>query len=102
MITYIFYNVKRIGVNMLNLVRNELIKIFKRKNIYVLFLVVILVIMGYNMFERYSNNIKNIDIRSAEKGGQILICSFLFGEKKMTGGQLDGIIYKIVCQFLYF
>lgn len=62
MITYIFYNVKRIGVNMLNLVRNELIKIFKRKNIYVLFLVVILIIMGYNMFERYSNNIKNIDI----------------------------------------
>ena len=47
---------------MLNLVKNELIKIFKRKNIYVLFLVVILVIIGYNVFERYSNNIKSIDI----------------------------------------
>ena len=47
---------------MLNLVKNELIKIFKRKNIYVLFLVAILVILGYNVFERYSNNIKDIDI----------------------------------------
>ena len=47
---------------MLNLIKNELIKIFKRKNIYVLFLVAILVILGYNVFERYSNNIKGIDI----------------------------------------
>ena len=46
---------------MFNLIKNELIKIFKRKNIYILFLIAILIVIFYNIFEKsISNNIINI------------------------------------------
>ena len=45
---------------MFNLLKNELIKIFKRKNIYILFLLSFLIITGYNLFVKLGNI--NIDI----------------------------------------
>ncbi len=45
---------------MLKLLKNELIKIYKRKNIYILFFIAILIIVGYNVFENVTN--KNFDI----------------------------------------
>ena len=40
---------------MLNLIKNELIKIFKRKNIYILFAIAILVMISFNLYEKYRN-----------------------------------------------
>lgn len=37
---------------MLKLIENELIKIFKRKNIYILLSIGILIIVGYNLFQK--------------------------------------------------
>lgn len=45
---------------MFNLIKNELIKIVKRKNIYILVLLAFLIISGYNIFEKYSNTTINI------------------------------------------
>lgn len=45
---------------MLNLIKNELIKVFKRKNIYILLCIGILIIIGYNIFQRIIN--PNVDI----------------------------------------
>lgn len=45
---------------MFNLVKNELIKIFKRKNIYILFLLALIIIVGYNIFEKSINSNLNI------------------------------------------
>ncbi len=45
---------------MFNLIKNELIKIFKRKNIYILFLIGIIIITGYNVYEKTINNNINI------------------------------------------
>lgn len=45
---------------MLKLIQNELIKIFKRKNIYLLLVIGILVITSYNLFQKMTNS--NIDI----------------------------------------
>ena len=45
---------------MFNLVKNELIKIFKRKNIYILFLLALIIIFGYNIFEKSINSNLNI------------------------------------------
>lgn len=40
---------------MFNLIKNELIKIFKRKNIYILFTIAILVMIAFNLYEKYRN-----------------------------------------------
>lgn len=45
---------------MLNLIKNELIKVFKRKNIYILLFIGIIIIIGYNIFQRIINS--NVDI----------------------------------------
>ena len=45
---------------MFTLVKNELIKIFKRKNIYILFLLALIIIFGYNIFEKSINSNLNI------------------------------------------
>ena len=45
---------------MLNLIKNELIKVFKRKNIYILLFIGIIIIIGYNIFQRIIN--PNVDI----------------------------------------
>ena len=45
---------------MLKLIKNELIKIFKRRNIYILLAIGILIIVIYNLFEKFSSS--NIDI----------------------------------------
>ena len=45
---------------MFKLVKNELIKIFKRKNIYILFLLALIIIFGYNIFEKSINSNLNI------------------------------------------
>lgn len=45
---------------MFNLIKNELIKILKRKNIYILFIIAILVLLTYNIFKKISNI--NLDI----------------------------------------
>lgn len=38
---------------MLKLIKNELIKIFKRKNIYILLAIGIIIIVIYNLFEKF-------------------------------------------------
>ena len=45
---------------MLKLIKNELIKIFKRKNVYILLVIGVLIIIIYNLFEKFSSY--NIDI----------------------------------------
>lgn len=45
---------------MLKLIKNELTKIFKRKNIYILLTIGILIIIAYNLFEKITNS--NMDI----------------------------------------
>lgn len=45
---------------MLKLIKNELTKIFKRKNIYILLTIGILIIIAYNLFQKITNS--NIDI----------------------------------------
>ena len=45
---------------MLKLIENELIKIFKRKNVYILLVIGVLIIIIYNLFEKFSSY--NIDI----------------------------------------
>lgn len=45
---------------MIKLIINELIKIFKRKNIYLLLLIGLLVIFTYNFFQRQMNTKENI------------------------------------------
>ena len=45
---------------MLKLIKNELIKIFKRKNIYILLIIGILIIVSYNLFEKITSS--NLDI----------------------------------------
>ena len=45
---------------MINLIKNELIKILKRKNIYILFIIAILVLLSYNIFKSISNIDLNI------------------------------------------
>ena len=45
---------------MLKLIKNELIKIFKRKNIYILLLIGILIMVSYNLFEKITSS--NLDI----------------------------------------
>lgn len=45
---------------MLKLIKNELTKIFKRKNIYILLIIGILIIIAYNLFQKITNS--NIDI----------------------------------------
>ena len=45
---------------MLKLIKNELTKIFKRKNIYILLIIGILIIIAYNLFQKITNS--NMDI----------------------------------------
>lgn len=45
---------------MLKLIKNELIKIFKRKNIYLLLIIGIILIISYNLFQKLTTS--NIDI----------------------------------------
>ena len=45
---------------MLKLIKNELTKIFKRKNIYILLTIGILIIIAYNIFQKITNS--NMDI----------------------------------------
>ena len=40
---------------MLKLIENELIKIFKRKNLYILLVIGVLIIIIYNLFEKFSS-----------------------------------------------
>lgn len=48
---------------MIKLLKNELIKIFKRKNIYILFIIAILVMIGFNLYEKYRNIDENIQVQ---------------------------------------
>lgn len=45
---------------MINLIKNELIKIFKRKNIYILLVIGILIITIYNFYQKLENSNTNI------------------------------------------
>lgn len=45
---------------MLNLIKNELLKIFKRKKIYILFIIGFLLITSYNLFQKLTTS--NVDI----------------------------------------
>lgn len=47
---------------MFKLIKNELIKIYKRKNIYILFLIAMLVILGYNSYQKIINVTTEISI----------------------------------------
>ena len=52
---------------MQKLIKNELIKIFKRKNIYILILIGITIILGYNSYQKMINS--DVDIqRQYERG----------------------------------
>ncbi len=48
---------------MLKLIKNELIKIFKRKNIYILLAIWIIIIVIYNLFEKFSSPDVDINIQ---------------------------------------
>lgn len=48
---------------MLKLIKNELIKIFKRKNIYILLAIGIIIIVIYNLFEKFSSPDVDINIQ---------------------------------------
>lgn len=48
---------------MIKLIKNELIKIFKRKNIYILFIIAILVMIGFNLYGKYRNIDENIQVQ---------------------------------------
>ena len=48
---------------MLKLIKNELIKIFKRKNIYILLAIGIIIIVIYNLFEKFSSPDVDISIQ---------------------------------------
>ncbi len=48
---------------MLKLIKNELIKIFKRKSIYILLAIGIIIIVIYNLFEKFSNPDVDISIQ---------------------------------------
>ena len=55
---------------MQKLIKNELIKIFKRKNIYILILIGITIILGYNSYQKMINS--DVDIqRQYERGYKI-------------------------------
>lgn len=45
---------------MIGLIENELIKIFKRKNTYILLFIIITLITSYNLFEKITNSIENV------------------------------------------
>lgn len=53
---------------MKKLIENELIKIFKRKNIYILLLIGILMIVGYTMFQKITNPKVDDIVKQYEKG----------------------------------
>ena len=53
---------------MKKLIENELIKIFKRKNIYILLLIGILMIVGYSMFQKITNPKVDDIVKQYEKG----------------------------------
>lgn len=48
---------------MIKLIKNELIKIFKRKNIYILFIIAILVMIGFNIYGKYRNIDEDIQVQ---------------------------------------
>ncbi len=50
---------------MFQLIENEFVKIFKRKNIYILLIIAIIIITGYNLFQKIIS--PNIDISEAYK-----------------------------------
>ena len=50
---------------MVNLIKNELIKIFKRKNIYILFVIGILIMLVLNVFERLK--VQSVDMHEQYK-----------------------------------
>ena len=53
---------------MKKLIKNELIKIFKRKNIYILLLIGILMIVGYSLFQKITNPKVDDIVKQYEKG----------------------------------
>ena len=53
---------------MKKLIENELIKIFKRKNIYILLFIGILMIVGYSMFQKITNPKVDDIVKQYEKG----------------------------------
>ena len=53
---------------MKKLIENELIKIFKRKNIYILLLIGILMIVGYSLFQKITNPKVDDIVKQYEKG----------------------------------
>lgn len=50
------------------LIENELIKIFKRKNIYILLLIGILMIVGYSIVQKITNPKVDDIVKQYEKG----------------------------------
>ena len=60
---------------MIRLLKNELIKIFKRKNIYILLAIGLLVIFSYNIFQKLENEAVNIEeqYERAYKNDQLLL-----------------------------
>ena len=48
---------------MVNLIKNESIKIFKRKNIYILFIIAILVMIGFNLYGKYRKIDEDIQVQ---------------------------------------
>lgn len=53
---------------MKKLIENELIKIFKRKNIYIVLLIGILMIVGYSLFQKITNPKVDDIVKQYEKG----------------------------------
>ena len=45
------------GKNMLNLIKNELIKIFKKKSTYIILIITLLFIILSNIMDNYSKNL---------------------------------------------
>ena len=79
---------------MLNLIKNELIKIFKKKDIYILLLLGILIIVLYNIFQRI--NYSNVDIASQYKRAYINDNLFLkYNNQSKENNDYEKIIERI-------
>ena len=79
------------------LIENELIKIFRRKNIYILLLIGILMIVGYSLFQKITNPKVDDIVKQYEKGYE-RDKSYLEYQKNIDDEKYEEIVERMVLE----
>lgn len=82
---------------MKELIENELIKIFKRKNIYILLLIGILMIVGYSIFPKITNPKVDDIVKQYEKGYE-RDKSYLEYQKNIDSEKYEEIVERMALE----